>query len=253
MVILGVLDLKGGVAVHARGGRRERYAPVQRFGDRPIGGDPLALAEAFGGCGVAELYAADLDAITRQQGPHEALAGIARQAPLWLDTGIDSLDAAHKAAGAGAARLVVGLETLPSFDVLAAICDRWGGERVAFSLDLRDGAPIGPLAEGATPAALAARAAGAGARAVVVLDLARVGAASGVDLELLARVRQAAPDVRLLAGGGVRGLEDLVALGAGGCDGALVASALYDGRLTADDIAAARRLQRTGGPPPAQA
>ena len=45
------------------------------------------------------------------------------------------------------------------------------------------------------------------------------------------RVRRAVPDVALLAGGGVRGPEDLQRLADAGCDGALVATALHDGRL----------------------
>jgi phosphoribosylformimino-5-aminoimidazole carboxamide ribotide isomerase len=44
----------------------------------------------------------------------------------------------------------------------------------------------------------------------------------------------------VLAGGGVRDLDDLRQLAEFGCDGALVASALHDGRLTAADVAVAR-------------
>ena len=83
----------------------------------------------------------------------------------------------------------------------------------------------------AAPAALAAWAADAGAGAVIVLDLARVGTGAGVDHVLLREVRAAAPAVTLLAGGGVRDPADLVRLADDGCDGALVASALHDGRL----------------------
>jgi phosphoribosylformimino-5-aminoimidazole carboxamide ribotide isomerase len=79
-----------------------------------------------------------------------------------------------------------------------------------------------------------------------VIDLARVGTATGIDLELIARVRKAVPKMTLLAGGGVRGREDLARLADAGCDGALVATALHDGRLGADDVSAARRLQRSG-------
>jgi uncharacterized protein related to proFAR isomerase len=57
---------------------------------------------------------------------------------------------------------------------------------------------------------------------------------------MLADVRDVVPDVTLLAGGGIRGLEDLRGLARSGCDGALVASAILDGRLDALDIAKAR-------------
>jgi uncharacterized protein related to proFAR isomerase len=46
--------------------------------------------------------------------------------------------------------------------------------------------------------------------------------------------------VDLIAGGGVRGLDDLKALADAGCDAALVASALHDGRLSREDIERAK-------------
>jgi uncharacterized protein related to proFAR isomerase len=91
---------------------------------------------------------------------------------------------------------------------------------------------------------VAMRAADAGAGAVIVIDLARVGTGTGLDLALIDRVREATPGLTLVAGGGVRGPEDLARLADSGCDGALVATALHDGRLSAADVAAAQRLGR---------
>ena len=88
---------------------------------------------------------------------------------------------------------------------------------------------------------IAARAANAGAGVVIVLDLARVGTSAGLDFDLIARIRAAVPDLSLLAGGGVRGHDDLAHLADCGCDGALVATAVHDGRIGAAEIAAARR------------
>jgi phosphoribosylformimino-5-aminoimidazole carboxamide ribotide isomerase len=72
---------------------------------------------------------------------------------------------------------------------------------------------------------------------VIVLDLARVGSRSGLDLELVRLVRELLPGVMVLAGGGIRDADDLARLARVGCDGALVATALHDGRLSAADIA----------------
>jgi hypothetical protein len=44
--------------------------------------------------------------------------------------------------------------------------------------------------------------------------------------------------LQIVAGGGVRSAADLRSLSAAGCDAALVASALHDGRLTIHDCAA---------------
>ena len=72
---------------------------------------------------------------------------------------------------------------------------------------------------------LAVRAIEAGAGAVLVLDLGRVGTGGGVDLRLLAMLRRAVGSTELLAGGGVRTRRDLDRMRDVGCDGALVASA----------------------------
>jgi phosphoribosylformimino-5-aminoimidazole carboxamide ribotide isomerase len=72
-----------------------------------------------------------------------------------------------------------------------------------------------------------------------VLDLAGVGMDAGVAaLALCRQLRQKHPQLELISGGGVRGREDLHALAEAGCNAALVASALHDGRLTAGDLAA---------------
>ena len=93
------------------------------------------------------------------------------------------------------------------------------------------------------PEGIAARAVNAGASTVIVIDLARVGTRSGPDLALLAGVRKAIPGVTLIAGGGVRGPDDLSRLAESGCNGVLLASSLHDGRIGVDDVAEARRLQ----------
>jgi phosphoribosylformimino-5-aminoimidazole carboxamide ribotide isomerase len=142
----------------------------------------------------------------------------------------------------GATRVVVGLETLRGVGDLAAVVTAVGGDRVVFSLDLRHGRPVvqaGLQALAASDAeSLAVRAVEAGAGAVLVLDLGRVGTGGGVDLRLLAVLRRAVGSTELLAGGGVRTRRDLDRMRDVGCDGVLVASALHAGEIGAADVAA---------------
>jgi phosphoribosylformimino-5-aminoimidazole carboxamide ribotide isomerase len=249
--IIGVLDLLGGRAVHARAGIRDRYAPVQSAAGWPIDpGNARTLAEIYTDVlGISEIYAADLDAILNQRPQEEVTRGLASlKATLWLDAGVRSVDDARRAIALGASRVIVGLETLPSFDVLSDICAAVGGDRVAFSLDLRDGQPI--VSNGARtrvhgtrgPEEIASLAAISGARTLIVIDLARVGTGRGIDVDLLTRIRSATPGPRLVAGGGVRGWEDLVQVAKAGCDAALVATALHTGAISAEQIAAATNL-----------
>ncbi len=243
MRVIGVLDLRNGLAVHARAGDRERYAPVQSAAGEAIEpGDARALARIYRDrFGLRELYAADLDAIEGRAPQDRLVSSLAAIGALWLDAGVSSVDQARHALKLGAAHAIVGLETLRSWDALDEICASVGGARIAFSLDLRDGKPLGnERVTGGSADAVAARAANAGVASIIVIDLARVGTGDGIDVRLVARVRDAAPRATLLAGGGVRSIADLIGLADAGCDGALVATALQDGRIGAEQIAAAQ-------------
>ena len=138
---------------------------------------------------------------------------------------------------AGAAALVAGLETLSGPQALADLV-RLLGARLVFSLDLKDGRPLSSTAWSATdPWTIAERALAVGLRRMLVLDLARVGVGGGTGTEALCRrVKESDPALEVLAGGGVRGPEDLRRLRNCGVDGVLVASALHDGRLTRADL-----------------
>ena len=252
MRVIPVLDLAGGRAVHASGGRREAYPPVASRLAPTTAGDAIALVRAYvETLGASHIYAADLDAIASRPPQHALMRDIASLgAQLWVDAGITAPEDARRAMDAGAARVIVGLETLPSFDALAAVARTVGDARTVFSLDLRHGAPIVRAGSGlgGSPLTVVERAVHAGARTVIVLDLARVGSSAGVDLALIDALRRAAPDLALVAGGGVRGIEDLRQLADAGCDAALVATALHDGRLTRADIDAVREYgsERSG-------
>ena len=80
MRVVPVIDLKGGTAVHAIRGERERYRPV---------GDALSLARTFrDALGLDELYVADLDAITGTGGNDAVIGALASEARVMLDAGV---------------------------------------------------------------------------------------------------------------------------------------------------------------------
>jgi phosphoribosylformimino-5-aminoimidazole carboxamide ribotide isomerase len=248
MQIIPVLDLAGGIAVHAQAGDRSRYTPLKSQLAPELVGDPVALLRAFHGTlGVHECYVADLDAIQggvlqrsliRQLAAfHTGFAG-----GLLIDAGTSHAGGALEVLSCGASEVVVGLETLEAFTDLSSILAMVDPSRVVFSLDLKLGNPIiHPAmqeASGVAPNAmsLARQAVEAGIATLLVLDLGRVGTGCGVDLGLLATLRRTFPDIRLLAGGGVLTRRDLERMRDAGCDGALIASAIHSGKVTADDL-----------------
>lgn len=237
MRVIPVLDLKAGQAVHAVRGERHAYAPVQSV----LAGsaEPLALARAFANrLGARECYVADLDAIAGV-GDHGPMIRAMTDLGLdvWLDAGTATAADADRARALGAARVIVGTETLRDPGDLAEIVNELtqpSPVACVLSLDLRDGQLLGGSPEVARlgPGRLATMAWDAGIRTFIVLDLARVGSGEGPRLEAAHALRRVLPTAEVLIGGGVRNPSDLAALAAEGFHGALVATALHRGIIT---------------------
>lgn len=237
MRIIPVIDLQGGLVVHARRGERTAYAPIRsKLAD---GSDPVDIAaallrlHAFGA-----LYVADLDAIQRRGTNDAATAAIHAAFPgveLWVDTGIADLDDFRGWQAAGLGRAVIGTECVTD----PALIDRLGsvgsGPPPVLSLDFgTHGDALDAIDVRARPSAWPVD--------VIVMTLARVGAGMGPDWNRIEQVLAAASGRRVYAAGGVRGAADLETLRRRGVAGALVASSLHDGRLESAD------LTRSAGP-----
>ncbi len=228
MRIVPVLDLKGGVVVHALRGERAGYAPLRsRLVD---GSEPVAVARALcAHTGSEPLYVADLDAIAGAPADVETLRRLTAIAELWVDAGATTAAQAAALDSAGAIRNVIGTESLADAGTAA-------GRRPppVLSVDLRDGRLVSPRTDlaGSGPEAAVGLAHELAVRELLVIDLARVGSRAGPPLEVVATLAAALPGVDVYAGGGVRDDRDLDALAAAGAAGALVATALHDGAIT---------------------
>ena len=232
MQMIPVIDLLGGVVVRGIGGRRDEYRPiVSQIVDNA---QPAAVASAFVKMGFDTVYVADLDAIMGGQpswNHYQAIADAGLK--MWIDAGVRAVEQARELTRF-AESVVIGSETLVQSQDLATMLDELS-DRTIFSLDLKNGKVLTSVAEWQSlPAVEVARQVIAlGARRLIVLDLAKVGERQGVGTEALCRdIRALNGELRLIAGGGVRDAADLESLARAGCDGALVASALHDGRLS---------------------
>lgn len=244
MHVLPVLDLLGGLVVRGVGGRRDEYRPIESW--LSAGADPLAIARGFRDqLGLTRLYVADLDAILHARPNCEVYGRLSADGfTLMIDAGLRDVTQAEALLAAGATQVIAGLETWSSPEELARLCRRVGRSQVVFSLDLKDGAPLGDLSRWAVsdPFSIAVRAVEAGVAELIVLDLAQVGLGKGVTTAGLCRtLRQLYPQLRLVTGGGVRDAGDLGRLAELGIESVLVASALHDGRIGRRDIESAAR------------
>lgn len=239
MRVIPVIDLMGRRVVRGVGGRRDEYKPV--VSRLTASAEPLAVARAFRDTfGLDELYLADLDAIRGAPPACPLYSALTRDGfRLWVDAGLYRAADAECLTAAGVERVVAGLETLAGPDELEQLVSRQGAERVVFSLDLKEGRPLGDAATWGTiePHAIARTALGAGIRSLLLLDLARVGTGSGPGMEeLCRRVLAESPEVEVTVGGGIRGAADLERVWRWGVRAVLVASALHDGTVHREDV-----------------
>lgn len=242
MRIIPVIDLMHGQVVRGIAGRREHYRPIQSL--LCDGSSPLTVGHAFRRIGFQDAYIADLDAIGGAEPDWASYRAILDSGlRLWVDAGVAGPPAAMKLAGYRhhgwrIDTLIVGLESLVDSRRLADIVNCVESNRLVFSLDLRGGRPIVACEQWRELPAekVAEEVIGMGIRRMIVLDLARVGVDGGIGtLDLCRHLRTEFPALEIASGGGVRSLDDLRLLAAAGCHAALVASALHDGRITAED------------------
>lgn len=218
MIIVPVIDLSDGLAVHARLGRREAYRPLRS--DLCPDGDPLVLARRLHLEYAAPLlYVADLDAIRGIGDQRATIAAIRAALPrlsLWLDAGLRDTAGLAAFADDPAIRPVIASET-------------WSAPappttpRAVVSIDCDADGVRDPSGLTRDPERLRGD--------VLVLDIGRVGSERGPDLDLFTRWADATPQCRHHLGGGVATARDLDRVAAAGADGVLLASALHDGRI----------------------
>jgi phosphoribosylformimino-5-aminoimidazole carboxamide ribotide isomerase len=235
--IIPVIDVLGGVVVHAVRGRRKEYQPLKSGLCEST--DPVDVAAALKALGFSELYVADLDAITRGQANFVVFRNLADKTGLELmvDAGISDLKKAESVLESHVSKVIIGTETLPSVSVVAEAVKLFGSERVVVSLDLMgdrviSGFELGALKE---PLALLRMFQEAGVSQVIVLDLARVGSGEGVNMPFLREVLRNIA-AKVFVGGGVRDVEDLVELKDLGVFGVLLATALHSGKISLEGL-----------------
>ena len=237
MKIVPVIDVLGGVAVHAVRGVRKNYQSLKSV--LCTSADPVEVAASLKTFGFDELYVADLDAITGGQPTFSLLTQIRDKTGLTLmvDAGITNLQTAKDALANGASKVIIGTETLPSVSFVSEAVAFLGKERVIVSLDLRgdevlSGFELGRLAE---PLTFLRELEVRGVSQIIVLDLTKVGSGEGANIAFLQKVLRTIK-AKVFVGGGVRDVKDLVELKELGVYGVLVATALHSGKISPESL-----------------
>jgi phosphoribosylformimino-5-aminoimidazole carboxamide ribotide isomerase len=229
-------------AVDIRGGRCVRlvqgdFARETRYAD-----DPAEMARHWQAQGATRLHVVDLDgARDGIRANRDVIRRLLRSVdvPVQVGGGIRSLETARAVLENGADRVVIGTAAAEQPATLAEWIDALGADRLVVGVDARDGRVVTRGWLSATDVnvlSFCERLSAAGVRRVIYTDVGRDGLLGGPDIPGTRRVAQL---IGVIASGGVSRVEHLTALAEAGAEGAIVGTALYEGRLTLSEALAA--------------
>jgi phosphoribosylformimino-5-aminoimidazole carboxamide ribotide isomerase len=226
MHLIPVIDLKDGIAVHAKMGLRDQYLPLHT---------PLCPSFVVENVIAAFLklypfkiiYLADLNAITNNGNNDDLISQLLQKYPeitFWVDSGYQAQPG--KFANSTNYQAVLGSECYPD-DKLDAL--KLFEKQFILSLDFSaQQQPLGSLS--------LFNDAELWPEKVIIMTLARVGSGVGVDVEKLRIYQKIAKNHTIIASGGIRDKTDLETLKNIGIDYVLCASALHAGTIDGADI-----------------
>jgi phosphoribosylformimino-5-aminoimidazole carboxamide ribotide isomerase len=229
--ILPAIDLRAGRVVRLRQGDFDRETAYDT--------DPVDVAVGFALAGARWIHVVDLDGARTGVPAHgrviaaivEAVGGLTR---IEVAGGLRDEQLVADALEAGAARVAIGTTALKDPAFAGRLIASHGPGRIVVAIDVRDGHAVGHgwTTDATTVDAAVAiqRLAAVGVEAFEVTAIDRDGLLEGPDLGLNRRL-VALGRGSIIASGGVASLDDIKALRAIGCSGAILGRALYEGRL----------------------
>jgi phosphoribosylformimino-5-aminoimidazole carboxamide ribotide isomerase len=217
--------------------RQGRYDEVTEYGD-----DPERQLAAWHDQGAPIVHVVDLAGARDGSGNREAWRRLGETGiPFQIGGGIRTREDAEAVIAAGAARVVLGTAAVWDPELTATIVGAVGADRVVAAVDVRKGRATGAgwLDAGRDLRDVTADLISAGVARALVTGISTDGTLAGPDLSLLADVLTMAPDLAVIASGGVGTLTDIAAVARLGVEAAIVGRALYDDRFTYSEAAAA--------------
>lgn len=228
MLVIPSIDLMDGKVVRLlRGDPRQA-----RFYDNI--GDPVTIAKTWESMGAQLIHVVDLDAALGRGDNVRIMKEIisAVKIPIQVGGGIRSIERARQLISLGAGRIVIGSLAFKDVNALEALLDEVGPERIVVALDHSMGIVVIDGWRENTGMRLREAAKmfiDMGVSFLLITSIQRDGSLTGPDIENLRKVLDL--NARVMASGGIRCLEDIMALKELGVYGVIVGRALYEGRL----------------------
>jgi len=240
MLIYPAIDIYEGNCVRLRQGD---FASQNVYSD-----SPSAVAQSFRDAGLTSLHVVDLEGAKEGHIVNwKALSSILEIASLQVQVGggIRTRQDICRLFDGGAARVVIGSLAVESPHIVQDWIREFGTERFVIAVDVRDGAVAhkGWLERAhLTASTFVDTMTSAGAASFLCTDINLDGMLGGPNLELYRSLVVEFPSIHLIASGGVSQITDIENLAGVGCYAAVVGKALYEGRVTMEQLS---RFART--------
>jgi len=236
MILYPAIDLRKGRCVRLRQGDPDQ--------ERVFSEEPAEMAQRWAAAGATWLHVVNLDGafesrLGSEKSPNlKALEQILRAVEINVQFGggIRSFDDMDLLLEMGVDRLILGTMALQKPQLVRQAVDEFGKETIAVGVDARNGrvATQGwTKMSGLSPVEVGRRMRQLGVPRLIFTDISRDGTLEGVNVEATARLARET-GVKVIASGGVAGLDDLRALAAHeaeGVEGVIIGAALYTGAI----------------------
>ncbi len=238
MILYPAIDLKDGQCVRLLHGDMDK-ATVFAL-------SPADQAARFAKDGFEWLHVVDLNGAFQGESMNaEAVNAILKTVsiPVQLGGGIRSLEAVERWIEAGVSRVILGTVAVREPELVKKAARNWP-EQVAVGVDVRDGrVAVDGWTEASDldPISLAKRFEDAGVAALIITDISRDGAMTGVNVEAVGALADAV-SIPVIASGGFASVDDIRRLQArpgAKIAGAVLGRALYNGAIKPAEVLAA--------------
>jgi phosphoribosylformimino-5-aminoimidazole carboxamide ribotide isomerase len=206
------------------------------------GENPVEIAKSFESYGLRRLHVVDLDGAREGRiVNHRVLERLATQTSLLIDFGggLKSDQDLEIAFNSGARMVTGGSIAVEDPEKFTAWITRFGPQRIILGADAKNKKIAlngwqNTSEEELIPFIEAYRK--KGITQTICTDIRRDGMLQGPATELYREIRNALPDVYLIASGGVGSISDIEQLGAAGISAVICGKAIYEGRIRLEEL-----------------
>jgi phosphoribosylformimino-5-aminoimidazole carboxamide ribotide isomerase len=232
--IIPAIDIIEGKCVRLSQGDYQRVTTYRE--------DPLEVALEFQDAGIHRLHLVDLDGAKAKHIVNwRVLERIANRTSLVIDFGggLKSDSDLKVAFDSGASMITGGSIAVRDRETFTGWIEQFGADRIILGADVKGEnisitgwteettEPVIPFVGGYVDK---------GITKVISTDISRDGMLTGPSFELYSKLLDAFPELFVIASGGVSTMGDILQLEAANVPGVITGKALYEGRITLDEI-----------------